>query len=104
MIELENSNKKLNLRDTLFWDVDPSRLNAHSSKMLIVERVLTRGNIEEFRQLIRFYPLHELSRTVVKIGYMDGRTLNFISDYLNIPKQDFLCYRKKQSNLTHWNS
>lgn len=94
----------MNLRDTLFWDVNPATLDPATSKMLIMERVLTRGNIAEFKQLIGFYPLHEISRTVVKIGYMDKRTLNFISDYLNIPKSDFLCYKKKQSNLTHWNS
>ena len=95
MIELVNGNKNIHLRNTLFWDVNPDKLNAHSSIMLIVERVLSRGNMSEFKQLIRFYSLKDLSQTVIKIGYMDARTLNFISTYLNIPKQDFLCYKKK---------
>ncbi|MCX6327280.1 MAG: hypothetical protein NT144_11625 [Bacteroidia bacterium] len=104
MVELKNGNRNLQLRNTLFWDVDPVKLDARTSKTLIVERVLTRGNMEEFKQLIRFYPLLELSQTVVKIGYLDKRTLNFISGYLNIPKQDFLCYKKKLSNHMYWNS
>lgn len=104
MIELKSDKNTIQLRNTLFWDVDQEKLDAQNSKVLIVERVLTRGNMEEFTQLIRFYTLEELSLTVVKIGYLDGRTLNFISGYLNIPKEDFLCYRKKQSNPTHWNS
>ena len=104
MIELVNGNKNIHLRNTLFWDVDPDKLNAHSSIMLIVERVLSRGNMSEFKQLIRFYSLEDLSQTVIKIGYMDARTLNFISTYLNIPKEDFLCYKKKLSNSIHWNS
>ncbi len=103
MIELKNNNEKLKLRDSLFWDIDPKRLNAHSSKMLIVERVLTRGNMFEFKQLIKFYPVRELSQIVLKIGYMDARSLNFISGYLNIPKENFLCYRKKLSNPVHCN-
>jgi hypothetical protein len=104
MIELKKGNKKINLRDTLFWDVSPATLDPVTSKMLIMERVLTRGNMAEFKQLIRFYPSQELCQTVIKIGYLDERTLNFISDYLNIPKQDFLCYKKKLLNPMHWNS
>lgn len=103
MIELKNNNEKLRLRDSLFWDINPDKLNAHSSKILIVERVLTRGNMFEFKQLIRFYPVHELSQIVLKIGYMDARSLNFISGYLNISKENFLCYRKKLSNPVHCN-
>lgn len=96
MIELKNNNEKLRLRDSLFWDINPKKLNAHSSIMLIVERVLTRGNMFEFKQLIKFYPVHELSQIVLKIGYMDARSLNFISGYLSIPKENFLCYRKNK--------
>ncbi len=104
MLELKNNTKTLVLRNTLFWDVDLKGIDPQQSKSLIVERVLTRGSMLEFRQLIRFYSLDELSQIVIKIGYLDGRTLNFISGFLNIPKSDFLCYRKQQSNPTHWNS
>jgi hypothetical protein len=101
MVELVNDNKKMILRETLFWDVNPAELSTHTSKSLIMERVLTRGNLEEFRQLIHFYTITELSQTVLKIGNLDNRTLNFISEFLNLPKQDFLCYRKKLSNPAH---
>ncbi len=101
MIELKNNNERLKMRNTLFWDIDPDKLNAHFSIILIVERVLSRGNMSEFKQLIRFYSLKDLSQTVIKIGYLDARTLNFISTYFNIPKQDFLCYKKKLSNSIH---
>ncbi|HEY5471189.1 MAG TPA: hypothetical protein VIK07_11755 [Bacteroidales bacterium] len=101
MVELVGDNKKMILRETLFWDINPAKLNTHSSKSLIMERVLTRGNLEEFKQLIRFYTKKELSQTVPKIGNLDDQTLNFIAEYLNLPKQDFLCYRKKLSNPLH---
>lgn len=91
------------LRETLFWDVNQAELNSYTSKSLIIERVLTRGNMDEFKQLIRFYSIQDLKQTVLKIGYLDGRTLNFIAEYLNLSKQDFLCYKKKQSNPEHCN-
>lgn len=103
MIELKNNNKILNLRKTLFWDIDPQQLNAQTSKILIVERILTRGNMFEFKQLLKFYSRSELSQIVLKIGRLDAMTLNFISGYLNIPKENFLCYKKKLSNPAHCN-
>ena len=103
MIELKYHARSIKLRESLFWDVEQGRLDARSSKMLIMERVLNRGSLEEFKQLIRFYSEEEFSETVVKIGNLDERTLNFISDNLNIQKQEFLCYRKKQSNPVHSN-
>jgi hypothetical protein len=101
MIELNHNNNKIELRSTLFWDIDSERLNAISSISLIVERVLTRGNMSEFKQLVGFYSNEELCKSVLKIGYLDARTLNFISGYLDIPKEEFLCYKKKQSNPIH---
>ena len=98
MIVLKNNKGKIELRTTLFWDIDPKRLNAQTSKNLIVERVLTRGNMLEFKQLINFYTIPKLSQIVLKIGYLDVRTLNFISGYLDIPKENFLCYKKKLKN------
>jgi hypothetical protein len=101
MVELLRDNKKMFLRKTLFWDVNQAELNPHTSKSLIMERVLTRGNMDEFKQLIRFYTIQELTQTVLKIGYMDRRTLNFIAEYLNLSKEDFLCYKKKLSSPEH---
>jgi hypothetical protein len=101
MVEIVSDNKRMILRKTLLWDVNQEGINAHTSRSLIIERVLTRGNMDEFKQLIRFYSVQELTQTVLKIGYMDGRTLNFIAEYLNLSKEDFLCYRKKLSNPEH---
>ena len=104
MIDLEKNGKHLHLREILFWDVDKGKLSPARSRFLIIERVITRGNLEEFTELVRFYTREELSDIVVRIGYLDKRTLNFISDYLRIPKKEFICYSKQQLTNTHWNS
>jgi len=104
MIDLEKNGKHLHLREILFWDVDHGKLDPLRSRSLIVERVITRGNLGEFMELTRFYTREELSAAVVRIAYLDKRTLNFISKYLNIPKKEFKCYLKRQSVRMHWNS
>jgi len=104
MITINYRNKTLILRDSLFWDINKRNIDSENSMVLIIERVLSRGNMDEFRQLIKFYTKEELADSVVKIVYLDSRTLNFISTYLNIPKKNFKCYTKRQSVLTYWNS
>jgi hypothetical protein len=104
MVEINYNNKNIQLRDTLFWDVEKEGIDAQRSKALIIERVLTRGNMIEFKQLIRFYTQDEISQVVVKIAHLDPRSLNFISGFLNIPRKDFLCYKKRASSPKHWNS
>lgn len=104
MVELEYNGKDLHLRDILFWDVDKGKLDPEGSRMLIIERVITRGNLQEFTELVNFYSRKELADAVVRIGYLDNRTLNFVSKYFNIPKKEFKCYIKKQSVRIHWNS
>ena len=103
MIELISNTKRMILRETLFWDVDPGKLDADKSKMLIIERVLSRGNMEEFKQLTEFYSTKTLIDTVIHIGYLDKKTMSFIASYLNFPIKDFLCYKKNQSNPAHCN-
>jgi len=81
MIELIKKDRHLQIRDVLFWDVDPGKLDPSGSHMLIIERVITRGNLQEFTELVNFYSRKELADAVVRIGYLDNRTLNFVSKY-----------------------
>ncbi len=94
MINLERNGKHIHLREVLFWDVDQDSLDPARSEILIIERVITRGNLQEFKELVSFYSGRELADAVVRIGYLDNRTLNFVSKYFNIPKKEFKCYQK----------
>ena len=104
MIELKRLNKTLKLRNSLFWDIDIRTLDNLFSKKIIVERVITRGNLDEFIQLNKFYSKNELKETIIKIGYLDPRTLNFVSGFFDLPVSNFLCYKKKLLNPAYWNS
>ena len=95
MIELSNNGQLLHLRETLFWDINPKNLDVDNSVKIIIERVLTRGNLDEFNQLLLFYPVMIIRETLLKIGYLDDKTLNFSSWYFKIPENEFLCYKKR---------
>jgi hypothetical protein len=91
------------LSPTLFWDVDISTLDAEKHASYIVERVLSRGKMEDFKLTKAYYGKPKIKRISKKLRYMDDRVLHFCSIYFNVPISDFRCYTTKQLNLTHWN-
>lgn len=92
------------LNPTYFWDVDAGKLDAHTSKRLIIERVFSLGNLEEIRMLIDFYGEKEIIDALCKVNYLDPKTLNFVSKIFNTPLEKFKCYTKAQLTQPHWNS
>jgi hypothetical protein len=90
-IEISDRKKRIRLRRSLFWEMPANSLDPDKNKRLILERVFTRGNIEE---LSRFYSREEIRETVKQIGYLDQKTLHFISKTYQIKPEDFKCYKK----------
>ena len=88
----------LNLRPHLFWDVDFNTLNEEKNIRLIIERVLNRGTIDEFKQILSYYGEEKIKSVVVNIGSLDLKTLEFAHTFFHIPKEKFKCYTKKLLN------
>lgn len=87
-----------------FWDVDAAKLDAHTSKRLIIERVFSLGNLEEIRMLIDFYGEKQIVDTLCNRNYLDPKTLNFVSKIFDTPLEKFKCYTKTQLTQPLWNS
>ena len=43
------------IRDTVFWDIDPAKLDWNKNKAFIIKRVNERGNAEEIKQVTEYY-------------------------------------------------
>ena len=93
---------KLNPR--LFWDTDISKLDDISSQRLIIERVFSLGDVDEIRMLLQHYGDETVAHELVRINYLDPKTLNFASRLLNIPQTSFKCFKRKLSHPGHWSS
>jgi hypothetical protein len=91
------------LSKTLFWDVDVITIDPDKHAPYIVERVLSRGSMEDFKHVKAYYGKLKLKSIVKKLRYMDDRVLNFCSVYFGVPISDFRCYTLRQSNQAHWN-
>jgi hypothetical protein len=94
--------KKLPLRKELFWDVNFQKLDINTHKRLIIERVLSLGNLNEFFFLLSTYDRNTIKQVVKQAGNLDAKTIEFAASYFEINRTDIKCYTKKQSTHIHW--
>lgn len=93
-IEIGERKEKIRLRKSLIWDVPPHTLDLDKNKRLILERVFSRGNIDEFRSVNQHYSREEIREAVIRIGILDKKTLHFLSKTYHIKPGDFKCCKK----------
>ena len=78
------------------------KIDPEKNMALIIERVLSYGNLGELKFIFDYYGLNIIRQTVKNIGYLDPKTLEFITTYLNVNKEEMKCCIKKQSATQHW--
>ncbi|MFO7789879.1 MAG: DUF6922 domain-containing protein [Bacteroidota bacterium] len=91
------------LNKSLFWDVEINNLDYEKHKRFVIERVLTRGNLSDWKELKSFYGLKTIQNEALQIRYLDKKTLNFCQTLFNIPKEKFRCYNTEPSIRKLWN-
>ncbi len=92
----------LKLRPELFWDLNIREMNEQTHQRIIIERVITLGNLDEWKEIVNFYGLDDIKSAVINAGTLDPKTMSFIESYLGIPKEQLRCYTKKQSAPQYW--
>lgn len=85
------------LDNRYFWDVNVSDINPVKSKRLIIERVFTLGDVKDIKLIIEYYGKQEVVAQLMKLPYLDAKTLNFASTLFNKPKNEFRCSTKMRS-------
>lgn len=87
----------------LFWDVNVLTLDMQKHAQFIIERVIQRGTIEDWKNLNHIYTKRKIKNACIKAHYLDKLTLNFCSVIFRTPKEKFKCYINQQSNPNCWN-
>lgn len=91
------------INNNLFWDIDINDLNLDKHVRFIIERVLTKGDLNDWFEMKKIYGLNRIKQEVIQIRYLDKKTLNLLSLFFHIPKEDFRCYKIKQYPPEFWN-
>ena len=70
------SNKPL-FNKALFWDVNYQVIDFDKHARFVIERVISRGNTRDWKELKQYYGLTKIKDEVVHIRYLDKITFNF---------------------------
>jgi len=87
----------------LFWDWRYDAINWQKAYRSVIERVLERGTPEEWEEIIRFYGMPVIMKALKEeIKFLPDHTIEEVSDYFKIKKEEMACYIRKQSRRGHW--
>ena len=95
--------KTLKINPALFWEIEFSELDYEKNARQIIERVLSRGSLNDWFEIKSFYGIERLKTEILRIRSLDKVTLNFCSKYFDVPKNQFKCYNIPPSYHQLWN-
>jgi hypothetical protein len=72
----------------LFWDCDVADVDLKKNKRYVIERVITRGRMEDFEKLLTLYSKEEIKEQLKKSKELDPKTRHFCSWYFDIPENE----------------
>ncbi len=93
---------KPNLNPRIFWDIRFDELDYEKYANFIIERVFERGDVEDIRQVRRFYGDEKVGEALTNAKWLASSTLSLAKAILNNENEDYRCYLLKQSNPTHF--
>ncbi len=93
---------QLELRPALFWDVNVEEVDLQKHSASVIERIATRGRLDEFRAMVKFYGREIVKTTLLNTRYLGKRTLSYCSLIFDVPITEFRCYKLAQLNPEHW--
>jgi len=75
----------------LFWDVAFDSIDWQKHARFVINRVVTRGNLDDWFLLKEIYGRKKIKMEVVSIRSLDPKTLAFLSAYFKVDKTSFRC-------------
>jgi hypothetical protein len=98
-----STHTKLPFGPEWFWDFDYNKMDWQASYKTVIARIIERGGEQEWQGLVQFYGQDKVINALKKeITYLADYAIDEASNYFSIPKEQMLCYIRKQSKPRHW--
>lgn len=75
------------INSALLWEYDLETFNYVKSYKIVIERILQMGNLEEWRNMVKFYSMKQILETIEWSAQLDRRDRDFAKLFLT---SDFL--------------
>lgn len=82
--------QKPNIPAKLLWEFDFESFNFDKSYKVVIERILERGNMNHWREMVRYYSKEQILETIDWSAQLEERDKRFSrfflnSDFLHVP-------------------
>ncbi|MEW5799308.1 MAG: hypothetical protein AB1728_09900 [Bacteroidota bacterium] len=105
MTVTESDREKIREHRSLFWDVDPEKIDLERNANYVIERFLEYGTLEGVRWLRKLYGDERIKHYILQRGYktLSNKTLNFWKLLLNLEREECLQPSSLKSSRKYWN-
>ena len=98
-----SNGEKPNFPKRLFWDWDFSKIDWKKHSLAVIDRVIERGNKEEWKELVRYYGKTKVINALKsEIKFLPDYAIDDVCGYFKLKKEELACYLRKQSRQGHW--
>ena len=94
--------KTARIRESLLWEYDLSRFDWQAMRLIVVQRVVERGRMEDFYALLNMYGIEGVRESIKEIPVMSPKDMSFVCSVFDIKKEELKCYLRRQSHPQHW--
>ena len=77
-----NKEKPHIINSALLWEYDLETFNYVNSYKIVIERVLERGNLEEWKEMVNLYTKEQILETIEWSAQLDKRDKEFSKFFL----------------------
>ena len=84
----------IKINKQLFWDVRFSELDYKKNADFIISRVLSFGDVADYKIIKRRYGLRKIKSVAKKVNFANKKSLYFWSLIFNLPLNSFKCTEK----------
>ena len=86
----------------IFWDVNFEQIDYDAKANFVIERVFSRGDVEDIRQCRRYYGDEKVTSVLLNAKYLPLHTIHLASAVIDRPLNEFRCYKLRQLNPGHF--
>jgi hypothetical protein len=71
------------IRRHLLWEYDLGKFNFNRSANIVIERVIERGNMDEWREILRYYGREKVLEVARRSKQLDKKDKHFTEIYVD---------------------
>jgi hypothetical protein len=91
--------EKPNLSKQAFWDVDFDSIDYQKYQNWVIEKIFQFGTLSDLKEVIKFYGVEKCKDSLINAHFLRLNAISLGYLILDIPKEDFKCYKNRPSHL-----